>query len=349
MRTKLIALILIVAADIALPPVHRAQEPAANALVLWYARPRRTGTRHCPWETGAWARWCSAASPTSACSSTRIRCGPARSSIASIPRPRRRFRKSGGCCSRASRSRLKRSRTRRSSPSAEDAAVPDVGDLAIHFSADGDASEYRRELDLDDAIARVRFRAGDTVYTREVFASAVDQVIVVRVSADRPGRVSFSASLRRESDAATRTEGNDVVMEGRAIPTGERQKDERETGGPFPPRARPPEGGGNKRNGAPSRRGGGGRRPQPPLGRGRKGSGGPPGGGGGGRGGGGARPGERTRRSSRGTPRGRRGGGGSCPKPTRRPPAPRPGGGEGGGGPTRERSKRSISSSAATC
>jgi len=108
-----------------------------------------------------------------------------------------------------------------------------VGDLAIRFNAAGELSDYRRELDLGDAIARVRFRQGDTTFAREVFSSAVDQVIVVRISGDRPGRVSFSATLRRESDAATRTEGSDVVMEGRAIPTGERQKDERKTGVDF--------------------------------------------------------------------------------------------------------------------
>jgi alpha-L-fucosidase 2 len=109
-----------------------------------------------------------------------------------------------------------------------------VGDVAIHFKASGAPSGYRRELDLNDAIARVRFRQGDTNFTREVFASAVDQVIVVRIRGDRPGRVSFSVTLGRESDAATRTDGSDlVIMEGRAIPTGDRQKDERKTGVAF--------------------------------------------------------------------------------------------------------------------
>ena len=35
---------------------------------------------------------------------------------------------------------------------------------------------------------------------REVFASAVDQVFVVRLSCDRPGRISFSATLGRDQD-----------------------------------------------------------------------------------------------------------------------------------------------------
>jgi alpha-L-fucosidase 2 len=60
--------------------------------------------------------------------------------------------------------------------------------LGIDSSA---VSEYRRELDLDSAVATTRFRAGGVGITRQVFASHPDQVIVVRLSADQPGRLSF--------------------------------------------------------------------------------------------------------------------------------------------------------------
>ena len=50
-----------------------------------------------------------------------------------------------------------------------------LGDLVLRFETSGEPTEYRRELDLDTAIARVSFRAGGTQFTREVFASAVDQ------------------------------------------------------------------------------------------------------------------------------------------------------------------------------
>jgi alpha-L-fucosidase 2 len=54
---------------------------------------------------------------------------------------------------------------------------------------------YRRELDLDTAIAAVRYTVGGVNFTREVFASPADQVIVVRLAADKPGRLSFAVRL----------------------------------------------------------------------------------------------------------------------------------------------------------
>ena len=110
-----------------------------------------------------------------------------------------------------------------------------LGDLVLTFDVPADASEYRRELDIDTARARVSFRAGGVRFTREVFATAVDQVIVVRLTADAPGRISFSATLRRESDATVRTHGPaTVVLEGRALPPKtERQAAEPRTGTAF--------------------------------------------------------------------------------------------------------------------
>jgi alpha-L-fucosidase 2 len=75
-------------------------------------------------------------------------------------------------------------------------AYQSFGDLRLHFPRiDSSAvSEYRRELLLDSAIARTRFREGGVTYTREVFASHPDQVIVMRLWADQPGKVGFTAT-----------------------------------------------------------------------------------------------------------------------------------------------------------
>ena len=109
-----------------------------------------------------------------------------------------------------------------------------LGDLAIHFQLEGEPSEYRRELNLHDAIARVRFRAGGVLYTRDVFASAVDHVIVLRVSADRPGSIGLTASMSRERDATTRAEApNIAILEGQALPASARHADEPKTGVRF--------------------------------------------------------------------------------------------------------------------
>lgn len=56
-------------------------------------------------------------------------------------------------------------------------------------------TDYRRELDLDQAMHRVRYEAGGVVYTRETFCSHPDQAIVIRISANRPQCINLDASL----------------------------------------------------------------------------------------------------------------------------------------------------------
>jgi len=75
-------------------------------------------------------------------------------------------------------------------------AYQPFGDIVITVPDIEEVDDYRRELDLDSAIARVTCRAGGTTFTREVFASFPDQVIVVRLAADRPGAVGFTARLK---------------------------------------------------------------------------------------------------------------------------------------------------------
>jgi len=92
-----------------------------------------------------------------------------------------------------------------------------LGDLRLRFG-DQVATGYTRELDLDTTIARIAYRAGGSVYTREIFVSAPAQVMVIRLTADRRNRISFRAELSREQDAVTRPAGADrIVMDGKAI------------------------------------------------------------------------------------------------------------------------------------
>jgi alpha-L-fucosidase 2 len=86
-----------------------------------------------------------------------------------------------------------------------------LGDLRLQFDQEGEVTDYRLELDLDRAIARVSYRQGGIRYTREVFASAPDQVIVVRLTADAPGKVSFSAALDRSQDARSTVDGSNRI------------------------------------------------------------------------------------------------------------------------------------------
>jgi len=74
-------------------------------------------------------------------------------------------------------------------------AYQPFGDLYLHFPDAHKPGDYRRELDLDTAIAGVTYTVDGAKFTREVFSSAVDQVIVVRITADKDSRVSFTAKM----------------------------------------------------------------------------------------------------------------------------------------------------------
>lgn len=81
-----------------------------------------------------------------------------------------------------------------------------LGDLWLDFgTASGDTPPpgYRRELDLADGIARTTWRQGDATLTREVIASAADDLIAVHVTSDKPGALSCSVGLTRHKDAKT--------------------------------------------------------------------------------------------------------------------------------------------------
>ena len=70
-----------------------------------------------------------------------------------------------------------------------------LGDLYLDFGHTGEESNYRRELDMDRAVVRVTYTLRGATYTREVFSSAADQVMVVRLTCDQPRRISFTGRL----------------------------------------------------------------------------------------------------------------------------------------------------------
>ncbi|GAA4455212.1 hypothetical protein GCM10023170_047930 [Phytohabitans houttuyneae] len=80
------------------------------------------------------------------------------------------------------------------------------GDLTLRLPADpGAVQEYRRELDIANAVARVTYVSGGVRYTREYFASNPGGVLVVRVSADQPGKVGFTAAVTAPNNRSKTT------------------------------------------------------------------------------------------------------------------------------------------------
>jgi alpha-L-fucosidase 2 len=97
-----------------------------------------------------------------------------------------------------------------------------IGDLLITLPGGHVATEYRRELDLDRAVVTTRFRIGHVEHVREIFASAVDQVIVLRASArdvrggnrTAPLALTFAFSTPQRASAEAGN-GNELVLRGR--------------------------------------------------------------------------------------------------------------------------------------
>lgn len=90
-----------------------------------------------------------------------------------------------------------------------------LGDLTVSLKqTPADVSEYRRDLNLMTGVATTMYKAGGVSYTRELVVSKPDEVIALRISADKPGSVSFSAALTRRENVSFRVDGDICVMEG---------------------------------------------------------------------------------------------------------------------------------------
>jgi len=103
----------------------------------------------------------------------------------------------------------------------QQAAYQTVGDLLISISGSEAVANYRRELNIDTAVARTEFQLGNTVYVRECFASAVDQVIIIRLTAhrarnpERPASFSFTLAMQTPQHAETKAGADgELVMHG---------------------------------------------------------------------------------------------------------------------------------------
>ncbi len=78
-----------------------------------------------------------------------------------------------------------------------------LGDLRLRFDGHQKAQDYRRELDLNDAVVRVEYRLGDVKVVREHFASMAQNLIVIRITASKGGMLSLNATLTRPERAQT--------------------------------------------------------------------------------------------------------------------------------------------------
>lgn len=70
-----------------------------------------------------------------------------------------------------------------------------LGDLYLEYDRPKQVSNYRRDLDITSGITSVRYEIDGSVFTQEVFSSAPDKVIVIRLHSTQPAGISFTATL----------------------------------------------------------------------------------------------------------------------------------------------------------
>jgi alpha-L-fucosidase 2 len=95
-----------------------------------------------------------------------------------------------------------------------------LGNLEIAFddgnakSAPAEASAYKRELMLNEALARTTYQLDDVTYTREYFTGFAGDVSVVRITADQKAKLTCRISLSRPERAVTSVDKNALQMTG---------------------------------------------------------------------------------------------------------------------------------------
>ncbi|MBN2165987.1 MAG: glycoside hydrolase family 95 protein [Marinilabiliaceae bacterium] len=89
-----------------------------------------------------------------------------------------------------------------------------LGDLWLDFDKNDGYKNYLRELDLNEAVVRVRYTQDGVTFEREIFTSQPDQVMVARFTADKPGQISFNCSMTRPERFKTTTEDGQLILSG---------------------------------------------------------------------------------------------------------------------------------------
>ncbi|NDV60335.1 glycoside hydrolase N-terminal domain-containing protein [Bacteroides sp. 519] len=91
-----------------------------------------------------------------------------------------------------------------------------IGSLMLNFAGHEDYTNYYRELDLEKAIATTYYKVGEVTYTRTLFTSFTDNVVIMRIEADKPGMLNFTASYQSPfKDYSVSKKGKSLVLSGK--------------------------------------------------------------------------------------------------------------------------------------
>jgi alpha-L-fucosidase 2 len=87
-----------------------------------------------------------------------------------------------------------------------------AGSLILSFPGHENFTNYYRELNIETAVSTTRYEINGVTYKREVFASSPNQIIIIRITASKPGSINFGVSLKHPSKVNIFTDGNDKLL-----------------------------------------------------------------------------------------------------------------------------------------
>ncbi len=90
-----------------------------------------------------------------------------------------------------------------------------AGSLLLHFDGHETYQNYYRELDIDKAVATTRYTVNGVTFTREVFSSFADDVIIMRLTADKKRSLTFDVSYQNPSEHSVTNRGERLVLRGK--------------------------------------------------------------------------------------------------------------------------------------
>lgn len=89
-----------------------------------------------------------------------------------------------------------------------------IGSLIISSPGHERVTNYYRDLDIERAVATTRYEVDGVTFQREVFTSFVDNVVIVRLTTDQPGKLSFTASYESPLDHKVMRKGKKLILTG---------------------------------------------------------------------------------------------------------------------------------------
>lgn len=89
-----------------------------------------------------------------------------------------------------------------------------VGGLFIEFPGHENYTNYERMLDIEKAVATTSYSVDGVTFTREIFSSFTDDVVVMKVTASEPGQITGAFSFQSPQQHETAIDGNEIIVKG---------------------------------------------------------------------------------------------------------------------------------------